>query len=252
VDEISETKTPKPGEWWVSGSSLIAYVVGLTLDGDPAWQQKGSRQIMSDEIKFFLACFYHEPRCDSFDWTEPAAIYPGEGYELLPVGTVLQEGDQFESISKWMNTNNAGLKKLPGWTYRRKIEPVEPDDWCEITDDEHVLRKYVDFVKSAGKYQPITQWEGRKVGHCSRWPIFCRRKNLPVQNPCTRRIDTEGRDVTKENGLHDESDRIVKRVPVRLFLDDRNNVFAVRGEWPIVVGTQIKHDADGFYIEVQP
>jgi len=132
-------------------------------------------------------------------------------------------------------------------------DPVEsPDDWCEITDDEHVLRKYVDFVKSEGINQPITQWEGCKVGHCSRWPIFCRRKNLPVQNPCTRRIDTEGRDVTKENGLHDESDRIVKRVPVRLFLDDRNNVFAVRGEWPIVVGTQIKHDADGFYIEVQP
>jgi len=68
--EISETKTPKPGEWWVSGD-VIAYVVGLTLDGHPAWQQKGSRLCLSDKIKFFLSCFHHEPRCTGFDWVEP-------------------------------------------------------------------------------------------------------------------------------------------------------------------------------------
>ena len=69
--EISYTKTPKPGEWWVSDSGLVAHVVGLTLDGEPAWQQKNSRQIWLDEIGFFLACFHYEPRCDSFDWVEP-------------------------------------------------------------------------------------------------------------------------------------------------------------------------------------
>ena len=68
---MTDTKTPKPGEWWVSDSGLVAHVVGLTLDGEPAWQQKNSRQIWLDEIGFFLACFHYEPRCDSFDWVEP-------------------------------------------------------------------------------------------------------------------------------------------------------------------------------------
>ena len=71
MTEISETKTPKPGEWWVSDRGVIAYVVGLTLNGDPAWQQKGSRLCLSDKMKFFLSCFHHEPRCTGFDWVEP-------------------------------------------------------------------------------------------------------------------------------------------------------------------------------------
>jgi len=69
--EISETKTPKPGEWWVSDRGVIAYVLGLTLDGHPAWQQKGSRLCLSDKMEFFLSCFHHEPRCTGFDWVEP-------------------------------------------------------------------------------------------------------------------------------------------------------------------------------------
>jgi len=65
---MSKTKTPNAGEWWVSDRGVIAYVVGLGLNGDPAWQQQGSRQILTDQMKFFLACFHHEPRCTGFDW----------------------------------------------------------------------------------------------------------------------------------------------------------------------------------------
>jgi hypothetical protein len=87
---MSETKTPNAGEWWVSGSSLIAYVVGLTLDGNPAWQQKGSRQILSDEMQFFMSCFRHEPRCTGFDWVEPVDV---DDIPLNPVpGTVVATG----------------------------------------------------------------------------------------------------------------------------------------------------------------
>ena len=147
VDMI-EIKTPHAGEYWLSGSSLIAYVVGFTIDGDPAWQQKNSRQILSDKIGFFLACFHHEPRCDSFDWTEPPAIEPGEGYEVLPDGEVLQEGDQFKATGKWRKTKNAGQKTLPGWTYRRKIKPVETWPKYYICDT-WVLAAYI-LRKSSG------------------------------------------------------------------------------------------------------
>ena len=73
MNEICKTKTPEAGEWWVSDRGVIAYVLGLTLNGDPAWQQKGSRLCLSDKIKFFLSCFHHQPRCTGFDWVEPPA-----------------------------------------------------------------------------------------------------------------------------------------------------------------------------------
>jgi len=179
VDEISETKTPKPGEWWVSGSSLIAYVVGLTLDGDPAWQQKGSRKIMSDEMKFFLACFHHEPRCTGFDWVEP----PAEVCRTINVTA----GD--------------------GWRWVENSEPWLKGDDCLVCDLK----------------QPHTH-----------------------NSKCWRRRVEPPKPASPDPGEGYEC------VPVRLFMDERNNVFAVRGEWPIIVGTQIKHDAGGFYAEGQP
>ena len=76
MTEISETKTPKAGEWWVSDRGVIAYVVGLTLVGDPAWQQQGSTMINFDQIKYFLECFHHEPGCTGFDWLLVADVWP--------------------------------------------------------------------------------------------------------------------------------------------------------------------------------
>jgi len=308
VDEISETKTPKPGEWWVSGSSLIAYVVGLTLDGDPAWQQKGSRKIMSDEMKFFLACFHHEPRCTGFDWVEPPAEVcrtinvtagdgwrwvensepwlkgddclvcdlkqphthnskcwrrrveppkpaspdPGEGYEWVHPDDMIASGDEYQvkgGSKDWHRTSAVGIECKSINTYRRRIEPpapVEsPDDWCEITDlfPEHIPRTGIDEWKFANedwvteahyhiKSKTLRDWND--IGSVYR----CRRKDLPV----TMTLQSVAELCTSEP----------KRVPVRLFMDERNNVFAVRGEWPIIVGTQIKHDAGDFYAEGQP
>jgi len=126
MNEMTETKTPKPGEWWVSDSGVIAYMVGLTLEGDPAWQQKGcSRLINFDRIKYFLACFHHEPRCTGFDWVEPPEIYPGAGWELLPIGTRLQNGDEYLSGSTWVLTGNGSKDDVCFNTYRRKIKPAE-------------------------------------------------------------------------------------------------------------------------------
>ena len=116
-----ETKTPKTGEYWIDECGSIIRIVGTKLNGSVIYENRAGFSFQFNS----MIQWRHEPRCTGFDWTEPPAINPGEGWELLPVGTVLRDGDQFEAIGKWRNTNNAGRKKLPGWTYRRKIKPVE-------------------------------------------------------------------------------------------------------------------------------
>ena len=65
----------------------------------------------------------------------------------------------------------------------------------------------------------------------------------------TRRNDTEGRDVTEEHGLHDESDRIVKRIPVDLIaMRDNRVIWRPHGQTLLKDERFILHDADGFYV----
>jgi len=148
MNEIRETKTPNAGEWWVSDSGLIAFVVGIAIDGDPVWQQNGSRQIMSDQLEFFLACFNYEPRCTGFDWVEPVSIDPGESYEFLAEGTVLRPGDEVRhSGGTWLPTGHpgecVGSKPWVRNLYRRKIDPVAevwPKFYAPVIPSSHYYR----------------------------------------------------------------------------------------------------------------
>ena len=141
---MTETKIPQPGEYWVSDDGSIIRIVGVKLNGGVIYENQAGFSFQFNS----MTNWRHEPRCTGFDWVEPPAIDPGEGYELLPDGEVLQEGDQFEAIGKWRNTNNAGRKKLPGWTYRRKIKPVETWPKYYICDT-WVLAAYI-LRKSSG------------------------------------------------------------------------------------------------------
>lgn len=127
MDNISETKTPQPGEWWLRNTGRggrIFFICGFTPDGCPVcWNQDVG--FFSSKMRFFCREFHHEPRCTGFGWVEPPAIDPGEGWELLPVGTVLERYDEFLTGTQWVMTGNYGKDTVKGNTYRRKIKPVE-------------------------------------------------------------------------------------------------------------------------------
>jgi hypothetical protein len=116
-----ETKTPKPGEWWSDAGEII-FVIGRNSAGHITYERAGIIEEMDDESE--LITWHHEPRCTGFDWVQPPAIHPGEGWELLPVGTVLQDGDEFFYAGTWVLTGNA-TEKVGCNTYRRKIKPAE-------------------------------------------------------------------------------------------------------------------------------
>ena len=79
VDEISETKTPKPGEWWVrNDDGAIVFVCGCDPDGDPVWMDE-DEELHNSMSRFFTEEYHYEPRCTGFDWVEPkpvAGVWP--------------------------------------------------------------------------------------------------------------------------------------------------------------------------------
>lgn len=135
---MTETKTPKPGEWWIrNDDGTIAYVCGFDPDGAPVWFD-ADEELHNSMARFFIQEFHHEPRCDSFDWVPvsdsdaeamiaavESEVDPGEGYELLPVGTVLEDGDQYEISTGWRDTKSPGGTVDTSDCYRRKIKPAE-------------------------------------------------------------------------------------------------------------------------------
>ena len=133
MDKMSETKTPKAGEWWLrKREGRIFYICGFDPEGCPVhWNEDVG--FFSSKMRFFCKEFRHEPRCTGFGWVEPA-IDPGEGYELLPVGTMLQWYDQVLASGMtgptWVDTAYFGecVGSRPGLEgpYRRKIKAVEP------------------------------------------------------------------------------------------------------------------------------
>jgi len=120
-------KVPEPQEWWVSNDGeRIAYICGFDPDGDPVYQINECSKPDIDLMSAFLAEYHHEPLCDSFDWQPASPIDPGEGWELLPVGTVLEDGDEHKHGDGWCPTVFAGAVYLEsdGNIYRRR-KPME-------------------------------------------------------------------------------------------------------------------------------
>ena len=165
MTEIGETKTPKAGEWWVSDRGVIAYVLGLTLNGDPAWQQKGSRLCLSDKIKFFLSCFHHEPRCTWFDWVEPVESsktimdcpdcgeFRGHGHVCRPAS---------------LDPDDIPLNPVPGTvvaTGTVKLTPVTPNMAAIIAEHTQQVRELTqrigDLVQQVNERDAVIEEIGR-------------------------------------------------------------------------------------------
>lgn len=143
-----ELKTPEAGEYWISDDGSLIRIVGVKLNGGVIYENQAGFSFQFNS----MTNWRHEPRCTGFDWTEPPAIDPGEGWELLPVGTVLRDGDEYlDSFGVWIETQQADacVGDTTMKTYRRKIKPVETwpkyyrgDNWCSIDayvrfDDEY-------------------------------------------------------------------------------------------------------------------
>ena len=78
MDKMSETKTPKPGEWWLRNSGgRIFYISGFNPEG---WVVHWNEDVgfFSSKMRFFCKEFHHEPRCTGFGWVEPPDVCPGE------------------------------------------------------------------------------------------------------------------------------------------------------------------------------
>ena len=65
--EISETKTPEPGEYWVSDDGSLIRIVGVKLNGGVIYENQAGFSFQFNS----MTNWRHEPRCDSFDWVEP-------------------------------------------------------------------------------------------------------------------------------------------------------------------------------------
>ena len=69
--EISETKTPKPGEWWLRNrDGRIFHIWGFDPEG---WvvHYNENVNLYTLQMRYFCKDFRHEPRCTGFGWVEP-------------------------------------------------------------------------------------------------------------------------------------------------------------------------------------
>ena len=73
MDKMSETKTPKAGEWWLRNTGRggrIFFICGFDPDGCPVhWNEDVG--FFRSQMRFFCKDFHHEPRCTGFGWVEP-------------------------------------------------------------------------------------------------------------------------------------------------------------------------------------
>jgi hypothetical protein len=92
VAEISETKTPLPGEWWLRNSGgRIFYICGFDPIGSVVHYNE-SFGLYTSKMRFFCKDFHHEPRCTGFGWVKPPAEDPND-MPLNPVpGKVVATG----------------------------------------------------------------------------------------------------------------------------------------------------------------
>ena len=125
-------KQPAAGEWWQYNKNYHCrvFILGANCSGHMVGvDRNGEYDVFDGRGNMALEFWHHEPLCDSFTWKPAAPIDPGEGWELLVKGTVLQDGDEVHTDGKWMRTCCVGsevgdLSKGAACTYRRR-KPVE-------------------------------------------------------------------------------------------------------------------------------
>ena len=144
MDKMSETKTPRLGEWWLRNSGgRIFYICGFDPDG---WVVHWNEDVgfFSSKMRFFCREFRHEPRCTGFGWVEPLAetfrtidVNPGDGYRWLEDDEIVTPTDEVfrpDLSPCWVKPlTRAGYtvtyRCIDDYPVRRSIartQPVEP------------------------------------------------------------------------------------------------------------------------------
>lgn len=165
----NETKTPERDEWWLynANHNCRLFIVGANSSGHMVGEDRdGNYEVFDGRGNMAVEFWHHEPRCTGFDWEEPPAIDPGDGWELLPVGTVLEEGDEYESGGDWNKTCYPGTKSIQGWTYRRRKPPAEV--WVRyVVNTDESCRWYIKRISanssqhvSSTEVEPPQRWGG--------------------------------------------------------------------------------------------
>ena len=231
-------KLPEPQEWWVSNDGeRIAYICGFDPDGDPVCLIDECSKPDIDLMSAFLAEYHNEPLCDSFDWQPAAPIDPGEGWDRLPVGTVLEDGNEHKHGDGWCPTVFAGAVYLEsdGNIYRRR-KPVET--WpkyyiCGTWDHAAYVRK-----DSDGRITTIC----RDGSEC-RWD---------VETKLTAVLPDGWRSVTKAEAL--ARVKPVEPVATDRTPDNRTAREAIKAMLKILnetVGVDADHNAEAFCVGEQ-
>jgi hypothetical protein len=143
---MSETKTPKPGEWWLRNTGRggrIFFICGFDPDGCPVhWNEDVG--FFRSQMRFFCKEFRHEPRCTGFGWVKPPE-------EEFPKYYIL---DETKGVCKapWYikrTSDKEGLRwglNCDGVTigFESQSWGGQSDIWLEVTESEALARVAID------------------------------------------------------------------------------------------------------------
>lgn len=237
---------PEVGQWWVNEHGKRMHIAGKTADGTFVLEFP-SGGVYRDHGNW-MKCRQLEG-CDSWDWLEfPNS--PGDGYRFIDKKTDKKQlTDEFwlSSQQQWACVNSPSTWDQTS-VYRRKVEPPAPvyqpennDEWVELVDPEHILRRCVDeyFDDSVGinDWAPILASHGKPIKECQSLRKFrCRLKDLPQLPPAPTKI------------------------PVRLWVSERIT-YEPGSDWPVRCGenppsgqgswVEIHPSSDGFFVNKQ-
>jgi hypothetical protein len=180
VAEISETKTPKPGEWWLRNSGgRIFYISGFTPEGWVVHYNENVGLYWS-KMRFFCQEFRHEPRCTGFGWVKPPEetvrtidVNPGEGYRWLEDDEIVTFTDEVfrpDLSPCWVTPlTRAGYtvayRGSDDYPVRRSIartQPVEPPE--EVFPKYYILDETKGVCKSPWYIKRTSDKEGLRWG----------------------------------------------------------------------------------------
>lgn len=134
---MTETKTPDPGEYWISDDGSIIRIVGVKLNGGVIYENQAGFSFQFNS----MTNWRYEARCDSFNWVEPPAVDLGES----PDDWVTQDrcavrcGSDEVRWSKW--EPDEWVVPSGFWTEQEIHGYVDPDDGSTLSI--RCLRKYL-------------------------------------------------------------------------------------------------------------
>lgn len=212
-------RTPQPGEYWDIGKDRVL-IIGS--NGPLTVFQTRDGRYNDESTEYAVETWGLLPDCTGWDW-QPKP--PQEYFDLTAMdGHVLRTGIDNCRLSgtgwafiSMLGGITVGAAKKSGWVeFRCRIEhapkaatpPVEsPNDWVDITDPEHILRKDIDhleFPHKPGVKEPCVGLTGERRANLASG-VYCRRRDLPPIEPKPSPQMQTFHEVIRD--VHDDSDR---------------------------------------------